>query len=255
VQVVGVEYSPQSSVDSRANKFIIGAQFESLMQMNTQSPIRILLADSHALVRAGFEKLIASFSGMVVVGEAGTLARTLELAAREQPDVILLEPNLDELDCIEVIPQLLRVARGARILLVTADRDPQTHYRAVQVGAIGVVLKDQSADVLRKAIEKVNAGEAWLDRSTIASVLTKMARPQTDANPESGKIASLSERERDVIRLIGKGLKNKSIADQLSISEKTVQNHLGSIFSKLGIADRLELIIYAYRHGLADIPT
>jgi DNA-binding NarL/FixJ family response regulator len=226
------------------------------MSSPTEKPIRILLVDNRVLIRAGLCLLIERQPGMTIAGEAGNSTDALALATQEQPDIILFEVNLNDSLAVDLIPQLLNAAKHARVILVTEVRDPQVHHQAVQWGSMGVVLKEQPAEVLVKAIRKVYAGEAWLDRMTIASVLTKMshARADAEADPELLKIATLSERERDVIALVGQGYKNKQIAETLYISEITVRHHLTSIFSKLGIADRLELLIFAYQHGLAQLP-
>jgi len=120
-----------------------------------------------------------------------------------------------------------------------------------------LVLKERSTEILLKAIEKVHAGEVWLERSMIAAVLSEMTRKneRKPTNPEAANIATLTPREREVITLIGEGLRNKQIAQRLFISETTVRHHLTSIFSKLHVSERLELVIYAYRHGLAKIPS
>ena len=220
------------------------------------SPIRIILLDAHALVREGLRALIEYKSGITVVGQAGDQAQALDVAQRTQPDVILLELNLGE-STVDFIPDLLAVAKTARLILVTGVLDASTHYQAIQFGAVGIVSKDQSADILRKAIAKVYAGQAWLDRSTTAQVLTRMSRPRSNGEksdePDS-KIALLSPREHEVIEALCRGLKNQDIADALSLSETTVRHHLTSIFAKLQVTDRLELIVYAYRNHLADLP-
>jgi len=116
-------------------------------------------------------------------------------------------------------------------------------------------LKQQAADLLLKAIKKVHAGEVWIDRSMMSSVLSDVrSERHEETDPEAPKIASLTPREREVIALVSEGLKNKLIGERLFISETTVTHHLSSIFSKLDVSDRLELIIYAFRHGLAKIP-
>lgn len=215
-----------------------------------------MLADAHALVRAGLRLLIETKLGMTVVGEAGNLAQALDVATRMQPDVILLELNLGDTN-FKVIPQLLTVAKHARLLLVTGIHDINIHSEAVEMGAVGVVSKEESAEMLGKAIAKVHAGQIWLNRSTTANVLARMTRNQSPGRNDNGdnaKIATLSPRERQVISLIGQGLKNKEIASKLSLSETTVRHHLTSIFSKLGVSDRLELIVFAYRHQLAKLP-
>ncbi len=226
------------------------------MSDSSLNPIRIVLIERYALVRAGLRALIERVPGLCIVGEAGLVADALAVVAREQPDVILFEPNVADDNGCELISQLLESATQARLILVTSLADAQLHHRAVQLGAMGIVQKDQTTDALIKAIAKVYAGEAWLDRLMVANVITRLSHGQniqTDA-PEKNRIASLSQREREVIALIGKGLKNKQIAEQMSISEVTVRHHLTSIFTKLEVGDRLELMIFAYRHKIVDLP-
>jgi two-component system, NarL family, nitrate/nitrite response regulator NarL len=191
-----------------------------------------------------------------VVGEAATRAEALQLATRTQPDIILLDLNLRDERGADLLPDLLAAARDARVIVLTGVTDAGEHRQAILGGAMGVVLKDQALDVLVKAIEKVHAGEVWLDSSMIASMLTAIARGSAaeKADPEVAKIARLTAREREVISLIGEGLKNKQIAERLFISEATVSHHLTSIFDKLGVANRFDLMIYAFRHGLLEPP-
>jgi two-component system, NarL family, nitrate/nitrite response regulator NarL len=192
----------------------------------------------------------------MVVGEAATRAEALELAARSQPDIILLDVYLGSGSSLNWLPELRAAAPQARVLLLTAVSDRAEHRRAVRLGAVGIVLKDQAAGVLATAIEKVYAGEAWLDRAMVATVLSDMVVAGTEPAPDPAKaaIATLTERECEVVSLVAEGLQNKQIAQRLSISETTVTHHLTSIFNKLGVASRLELVIFAYRHGLAKPP-
>ncbi len=222
-----------------------------------QTPsIRILLVDDHGIVRAGLRMLIEAHPGLNVVGEVDNPDAALNVVARLQPDIILLDLDLGGTSSLDVLPGLLSNAPKARVILLTGARDPDDHLRAVQLGAMGVVLKEQAADVLVKAIEKVSNGEAWLDPALTARLLAGMSggRAAQAANPETAKVASLTERERDVIALICEGLQNKNIGQRLFISETTVRHHLTSIFNKLGVENRLELVIYAYKHGLAKPP-
>lgn len=214
-------------------------------------PIRVLLVDDHGLVRAGIRLLIESRAGLKVVGEAGTRGDAVLLANRERPDVILLDLDMGGGGrALDFVPELLAVSNETRILVLTGVRDPEIHQRAVRLGAMGLVLKEKAAEDLLKAIEKIHAGEAWLDRSLTASVISKFSRQgrSGETNDEEVKIASLTEREREVVTLVGEGLKNKQIAERLFISETTVRHHLTSIFSKLDVASRFELIILVYRH-------
>jgi DNA-binding NarL/FixJ family response regulator len=226
------------------------------MPVSGSPPIRILLIDDHTLVRAGLRMLIESRPGLQVVGEAVNRHDVLALAACEQPDLILLDLDLGGSSGLDFLPELLSVATAARVLILTGVYDLELHRRAVRLGAMGVVVKEKAAEILFQAIEKVHAGEVWLERAMVASVLGEMTRRGEPAHtdPEAAKIAALTAREREVIVLVGEGLKNRQIAQRLFISETTVRHHLTSIFGKLGVADRLELVIYAYRHSLAKIP-
>jgi len=218
--------------------------------------IRVLIIDDHGIVRAGLRMLLESQPGITVVGEAATCADALELATRAQPDVIVLDLDLGGENAVESIPALLQAAREARILILTGVRDSETHRQAIRHGAMGLVLKEKAAETLLQAIAKVRAGEVWLEPTMIARVLGDLTRSQTSprTSPEAAKIATLTEREREVITLIGEGLRNKHIAERLYISEATVRHHLTSVFDKLDVSDRFELAIYAYQHGLAKPP-
>jgi len=222
----------------------------------TTSPIRILLLDLNTLVREGLRMLIESQECFQIVGEAGNAEQALILAREINPDIILLELNLDGELNTEIISELVQAAPQSRVILLTSIDDRSIHRLAVQMGAVGVISKSENREVLYKALQKVNAGEVWIDRTMMASVLTSLSHARNpNQDPEAGRITSLSEREREVIVLIGQGMKNKEIARCLTISETTVRHHLSSIYGKLSVADRLELSIYAYRNGLAELPT
>jgi two-component system nitrate/nitrite response regulator NarL len=216
--------------------------------------IRILIIDDHAVIRAALRMLLESQPGVVVVGEGAGSEEALAAATREQPDIILLDLDLGEVNGLDLLPQLHTAAPGSHVVVLTGVRDVEMHHRAVRLGAVGLVRKEKAADVLLKAIAKVYAGEVWLDRLLIANVLSEITRPTSQSlDPEDIKIKTLTVREREIIKLIGQGSKNQAIADRLCISEATVRHHLTSIFGKLGVGDRLELAIYAYRHGLARV--
>ena len=192
---------------------------------------------------------------MTVVAMTGTASEALSLAAREQPDIIVLDLMLGDEDGLDFLPQLCKTSPNSRVLILTGVQGTDAHRMAIRRGAMGIVLKQQAADLLLKAIRKVHAGEVWIDRSMMSSVLSDVRNERhEEADPEAGKITSLTPREREVIALVSEGLKNKLIGERLFISETTVTHHLSSIFSKLDVSDRLELIIYAFRHGLAKVP-
>jgi len=207
-------------------------------------------------MRAGLRMLLESQPGITVVGEASTCADALALATGTQPDVIVLDLDLGGENAVESIPTLLRTAPETRILVLTGVRDPEIHRQAIRHGALGLVVKEKAVETLLQAITKVRAGEVWLEPAMIARVLGDLTRSQSSpqASVDATKIARLTEREREVITLVGEGLRNKHIAARLYISEATVRHHLTAIFAKLGISDRFELAIYAYQHGLATPP-
>jgi DNA-binding NarL/FixJ family response regulator len=160
---------------------------------------------------------------------------------------------LGDEDGLSFLPELCEASPESRVLVLTGVQNPDSHRRAIRRGAMGIVLKEHAADQLLKAIKKVYEGEVWIERSMMGSMIQEMNKP-TLIDPEITKIESLTEREREVIALVGEGLKNKQVGERLFISETTVTHHLSSVFSKLEVSDRLELIIYAFRHGLAKLP-
>jgi two-component system nitrate/nitrite response regulator NarL len=226
------------------------------MSIPPSQSVRVLIVDDHGIMRAGLRMLLESQSGIMVVGEASSCADALALATCTQPDVIVLDLDLGGENAVESIPTLLRTAPETRILVLTGLRDPEVHRQAIRHGALGLVFKEKAVETLLQAITKVRAGEVWLEPTMIAQVLGDLTRPQLSPqiSSEATKIARLTEREREVITLVGEGLRNKHIAERLYISEATVRHHLTAIFAKLDVSDRFELAIYAYQHGLAKPP-
>lgn len=226
--------------------------------MTTTMPraVRILLVDDHEVVRFGLRLMLERNPGLCVVGEACSWATTVVMVEREQPDVILLDLDLGEENGLDYIPWLRELMPEARVLVLTGTRDVMLHCEAVRLGAVGLVPKEHPAPVLVQAIEHVLGGRVWLDPSLIAGFMTQMSRARgaVEEHPEACKIGALTEREREVVALICEGLQNKVIAQRLSISDTTVRHHLTSIFGKLELESRLELVIYAFRNGLAHIP-
>ncbi len=226
------------------------------MQMpDTPSQIRIMIVDDHAVIRTGLRMLIEQDQTMNVVAMAGTREEALLLADKEQPDIILLDLMMGDEDGLEFLPALCETCPKSRVLVLTGVQTTESHRSAIRRGAMGIVLKQQAAELLLKAIQKVHEGEVWIDRSMMGSVLEDVRTERHQApTAEETKIARLTPREREVVALVSEGLKNKLIGERLYISETTVTHHLSSVFSKLEVSDRLELIIYAFRHGLAKMP-
>jgi DNA-binding NarL/FixJ family response regulator len=218
--------------------------------------ISVALAESQALVREALKLLLNTAAGITVVAEAPSAPEIVSVVRSCQPDIVLLaiDPVGDHL--FAVIQELSSIAeRGrGRALIVTGQDDPSLLLQAIERGAMGIVTKDQTGDVLIKAVRKVYAGEMWLGRERTAAVVRRLARGHDDDDPESLKVKSLTAREREIVVLIADGLHNREIGDRLSISEATVRNHMTSILSKLELTSRFELAVYAYRHGLVLCP-
>jgi two-component system nitrate/nitrite response regulator NarL len=218
--------------------------------------IRIVVIEEQELYRQGLCLLLSRQPDLKVVGDAASWSDALSLVQREQPDVALLAISPANSADIDHLPQLFAASESTKVLVLSESADQELPPRAIRLGAAGVLFKNKSAEMLLKAIECVYAGEAWLDRTTTANLLRELS-PRSKAakrNREETKIDSLSQREREVIKLVGQGLKNKQIAEMLFISDITVHHHLTSIYSKLEVADRMELLIYSYRNGLAELP-
>jgi two-component system nitrate/nitrite response regulator NarL len=213
--------------------------------------IRILLVDDHLVVRQGLRMLLENHADLEIAGEAATGRAAVEIAMRERPDLVLLDLDLGAEGGLDVIPQLAAL-EATRVLVLTGLRDREIHRQAIRLGASGVVLKEQAAELLVKAVRCVHAGEAWVDRSMTAALLQDMRQgPAGAADPEGARIATLTTREREIVALVAQGFGTQKIADALFISEKTVRNHLASIYDKLNVSERLELALYAAKHGLA----
>ena len=228
------------------------------MENTTADPIRVLLIDDHKTMLWGLTQLINSAAPrMAVVAAASDRDEALAAARREQPDVILLDLDLGVTNGSDLLPALLKESK-ARVLICTGVRDPEAHDRAVLRGARGVVHKEESAELILRAVEKVHGGELWLDRLATGRVFDKLldAGRQGPGDPEAERITTLTAREREVIAaVVGRGQStNRKIAEHLNMSEFTLRNHLTTIYDKLGVENRLDLFKYALRHGLDSDP-
>ena len=215
--------------------------------------IRILLVDDHKTMLWGLERLIqAEGDAFQLVGSASDGAEAKALCAEFNPDIVLLDLDLKGSSSIDFLPVL--VENGCtRVVILSANRDQATLAAAVKAGARGVVSKEAPTDDVLLAVRKVHGGELWLDQSLMQALLGQLVAPAPKADPEAGRIASLTAREREVIGMIvqGKGALNKDLAERAFISERTLRNHLTTIYQKLDVANRLELYVYATKHGIS----
>jgi DNA-binding NarL/FixJ family response regulator len=215
--------------------------------------IRILLVDDHKTMLWGLERLIqAEGAAFALVGSASDGAQATALCAELAPDIVLLDLDLKGSSSLDFLPAL--VANGTtRVVILSANRDQATLATAVKLGARGVVSKEAPTEDVLAAVRKVHAGDLWLDQTLMQSLLGQLVAPAPRADPESLRIGTLTAREREVIGLVveGKGAMNKDLAERIFISERTLRNHLTTIYQKLGVANRLELYVYATKHGLS----
>jgi two-component system nitrate/nitrite response regulator NarL len=217
--------------------------------------IRVLLVEDHQTMLWGLQKLIdGERPRMAVVGMARTCADALTAAAQLAPDVILLDLDLAGVCMIDFLPELL--ANGlSRVLVLTAAHHTETLDLAVRRGTRGILHKEVPAEQVLKAIEKIHRGELWFDAETMGRVFGQLLESRTGSKPDPAlhKHASLTARERDIVNAAVEhsGSANHVVAQRLFISEHTLRNHLTSIYRKLNVTSRLEMYVYAIRHGLA----
>ena len=223
--------------------------------MTGQNTIRVMIIEDHSVVLWGLKNMIEGEApAMSVVGSASNRFEAVKTARATRPDVILLDLNLGAESGLDFLPQL-RAETGARVLVLTGTQDEETHRRSLRRGASGVVCKDESAEVVLKAVRKVHAGEIWYDRQMAYGVLADMLRQarQEEDDPEAERAAALTPKEREIITVIAseEDSTNRQVALRLRISENTLRNHLVSIYAKLGVSNRLELLKFALRQDLA----
>lgn len=226
-------------------------------------PIRVLLADDQPLVRAGLAMLLDAEADLQVVGEAGDGARAVELARHLQPDVVLMDVRMPEVDGVEATRLITEdqphadVDHLVKVLMLTTYHDEDAVYAALRAGASGFLLKDAAPDDLVAALRAVANGEAWLDPPVARRLLADFAaRPERRVAPPA-ELRQLTERERDVLVLVAHGLSNNELARHLGLGEATVKTHLSRVFIKLGLRDRAQAVATAYQTGLVrpgDVP-
>jgi DNA-binding NarL/FixJ family response regulator len=212
--------------------------------------IRVLVADDQSMVRAGFRMLLAGEEDIEVVAEASNGLEAVDKTARFAPTVVLMDIRMPELDGLQATRRILAADTAARILILTTFDLDEYVFEALRAGASGFVLKDDSPEQLIAAIRTVADGEALLSPSITKRVIKKFARMPRPAPPK--ELDDLSERERDVFRLIARGLSNAEIGGELYISETTVKTHVTHILQKLGLRDRVQAVVLAYQTGLFD---
>jgi DNA-binding NarL/FixJ family response regulator len=210
--------------------------------------IRVLLADDQALVRAGFRLILDAEPDFEVVAEAADGEEAVERTIATEPAVVLMDVRMPKLDGIEATRRLLSRLHTTRVLILTTFDLDEYVVEAFRAGASGFLLKTAPPQQLVTAVRTVHDGDALLAPGSARRLIEQFARPPQD----DSEIAGLTARERDVMRLLARGLTNAEIAHQLVVEPSTVKSHVASLLAKLGLRDRIQAVIYAYEHGLVQ---
>jgi DNA-binding NarL/FixJ family response regulator len=224
------------------------------------APIRVLIADDQRVVREGLSMLVGLIEDVKVVGVACDGAEAVRLAEAQQPDVILMDLRMPDLDGIAATAQLCERLPSARVLVLTTYIDEDAIVPALQAGALGYLTKDASAEQIETAIRAVHAGQTHLDPAVqerlVAAVVSRLPAPADPENLAPGDRKppdGLTTREAEVLSLLASGLSNAEIAQRLYLSHATVKTHINRIFAKTGVRDRAQAVRYAYQHGLTAL--
>jgi len=213
------------------------------------SPVRVLIADDHRLFRQGLRQICEAVGRLEVVGEAENGEEAVELTRRLKPDVVLMDIRMPVIDGVEATRRITESVPSARIIILTMYRQDQYVFEAIKAGARGYLLKDIDEQELVDAVRAVHRGEALIDPGLATRLLEEFRRlSQSAAGAED-----LTPGEMDVLRLVAQGLDNKSIADRLSLSERTITNRLSEIYQKLHVTSRTQAALLALRRGWASL--
>jgi DNA-binding NarL/FixJ family response regulator len=215
--------------------------------------IRVLLADDQPLVRAGFRALLERADDIEVVGEAATGRQAVDAARTQRPDVVLMDVRMPDLDGIEATREIAAAdeLKSVRVVVVTTFENDEYVFSALRAGASGFLLKDIEADDLRAAVRVVASGESLLSPRVTSRLIAELVARPPRATPDRDRLAVLTEREREVVALVAKGMSNVEIGRTLFMSPATAKTHAGRAMLKVGARDRAQLVVFAYETGLA----
>ena len=211
-------------------------------------PIKVMIVDDHCMIREGLRQLLELDGDIIVVGEAGEGRTCLNTVSDINPDIILLDINMPHMNGLKVLEQLKINKCKSKILILTIHNEVEYLVKAIELGADGYVLKDSESAILRKAIFSIYNGEKYV-QNELAVQINENIKRTTTSNGEK----VLTKREIEILKLLTEGLFNKEIAYQLSISEKTVKNHVSNIFKKISVSDRTQAAVYAIRNNIVEI--
>jgi NarL family two-component system response regulator LiaR len=215
----------------------------------TNRPICILIVDDHTVVRDGLKALISAEPGMKVIGEAGDGLEAVSIARDLQPDVVLLDLVMPRMDGVQATLEIKKAYPQARILVLTSFSEDHMVVSAIRAGAIGYLMKDTSSEELLQAIRDTYRNQPVLG----PEIARKLMEELQGGESQSGSVASLTDREVEILQQMALGLTNQEIADVLVLSERTVRTHVTNILAKLGLSNRTQAVLYALRAGIAHI--
>lgn len=215
--------------------------------------IDVMIADDHSLMREGLKQLLELEVNIDVVAQAGDGKEALSQALKYNPDVVLLDINMPKMNGIEVLRRFRDLGIESKVIMLTIHEDREYLFETMNMGANGYILKDSDANSLIKAIKSVNNGGTYIQPSIKSILSDRRTNIDKESNEELLKVKSLTNREYEVLTLIAEGLNNRNIAERLYISEKTVKNHVSSIFKKLGVNDRIQAAIFAFKTNIKKL--
>ena len=210
---------------------------------------KVMLVDDHALIREGIKQLLEFDGSIDVIEQASDGAECLEKLQHVQPDILLLDINMPNVNGIEVLEEIKKKNIPVKVLMLTVHSEAEYLVQAVDIGANGYILKDSGSEELKKAIQSVMDGDSYIQPSLIPSLNSRLVNRDIDKE----KIAALTKREMEILTQIAGGMFNKEIGKKLGISERTVKNHMSSIFKKIDSSDRTQAAVFAIRNGLVDV--
>jgi two-component system nitrate/nitrite response regulator NarL len=225
---------------------------------NTTQLIRVLILDDQNLFRDGISRILSTQPGIEIAGCADNPVSGVEAIRKLRPDVALVGWSAGSPNTHRIFAAIQDARLPTRVIMLVDEEVKEDFLESVKQGCCGIVPRQTSTEMLVKSIRKVHAGEFWLDRTTTAEVIRRLAKKSSGAPAAGARLGlreqggALSAREREIVTLVAQGFKNKEMAERMFISEQTVKNHLHNIFDKLGVSDRLELALYAIHHNLHE---
>ncbi|NDI36733.1 response regulator transcription factor [Chengkuizengella sediminis] len=211
-------------------------------------PIKVLIVDDHEMVRIGLSAVLSTEEDIEIIGEASNGEEGIRLAQDYDPDVVLMDLVMEEMDGIETTKKILKLKPKCKVIVLTSYLDDEKVYPVIEAGAFSYLLKTSRATEIAQAIRSAMNGHPILESQVASKIMNRFRQTQQEKEPHE----ELTEREMEVLRLIAKGKSNQDVADELFIGVKTVKFHVTNILAKLGVEDRTQAAIYAFKHGLAE---